>query len=537
MLTSTIVFHYKFANRKNTILVRDGNQDIVDIIGTWANKESIDESMIEKWSDEGLAFWLTPQGTRTIYNAENKNYKNPEPIHKPSTLKYAADLYIEAKGDKDEKIYVKSTRRSAVKDLHDGSLSLDYLIRRGEAFTNTSKIMIEEQVLNRAGGIATRMQNEFPMDSPEWKRWTDRTDQYNATSLTQVMAEYFQDQSIGDVGGPNSQYVPRAGYPGTLAPGEKFLDNYALEDLPHKVLHPWPAMQQFQYHVRWPPTHPMLPPPLLWFGLNNMYTSNFTQSLLDEDCDRIVGGTLMTPKDAIRIAKFHKLGASYEESEQIPHGGSLFSGGFKIPHYNPDHGPTIPKEDTEPPFPDFLLPITNRWMDPFRGLNVSTIKTSAELETDEEIMVEEQIRRLAAERLTRFTQNQDSEIDDDKEIRQTADDLAKILRHRGKALVQPQIDGSDTSSQKEINEEVSVYDKETLAMAEKIIAEREVDRAQRLATAISGKARSARALISYSIETVRDLRTEVERVERDQATRKKGGRRRQRKKTTDGTSS
>ena len=490
--------------------------------------------MIEKWSEEGLAFWLTPQGTRTIHNTENKKYKNPEPVRKPSTLRYAADLYVEANGEEDETIYVKSTRRSAVKDLHDGALSLDYLMQRGEAFTNASKLMIEEQVLNRAGGIATRLQNDYSMDSPEWKRWIDRTDVYNATSLTQVMAAYFQDHSIGDVGGPKSDYVPRAGYPGTLAPGEKFLDNYALEDLPHRVLHPWPAMQQFQYHVRWPPTHPMIPPPLLWFGLNDMYTSNFTKSQLDEKCDRIVGGTLMTPKDAIRIAKFHKLGASYEASEQIPHGGSLFSGGFQIPHYNPDHGPTLPAADIEPPIPDFLLPITNRWLDPFYGLSISTLKSSLELETEEDAMLEEQIRRLAAERLNRYTQNQDSVVDDDTETRQTADDLAKILAHRGKALLQPLIEGADMGLQGQGvvgSDEVSVYDKETMAMAEKIIAEREVDRAQRLAAAISGKARSARALISYSIETVRDLKTEVERVEKDTATRKKSGKRRQRKKT------
>ena len=45
---------------------------------------------------------------------------------------------------------------------------------------------------------------------------------YNATSLTQVFADYFRDYSIGDNGGINvedSDYVAKAGYPGTLAPG------------------------------------------------------------------------------------------------------------------------------------------------------------------------------------------------------------------------------------------------------------------------------------------------------------------------------
>ena len=35
------------------------------------------------------------------------------------------------------------------------------------------------------------------------------------------------------------------------APGENFKENNPFEDLPNRVLHPWPAMQQFQFHVRW----------------------------------------------------------------------------------------------------------------------------------------------------------------------------------------------------------------------------------------------------------------------------------------------
>ena len=66
-------------------------------------------------------------------------------------------------------------------------------------------------------------------------------------------------------------YVPKAGYPGTLAPGINFKEDCPFESLPLKVLHPWPAMQQIQWHVRWPPSHPMIPPPLLWAALNNMF--------------------------------------------------------------------------------------------------------------------------------------------------------------------------------------------------------------------------------------------------------------------------
>lgn len=104
-----------------------------------------------------------------------------------------------------------------------------------------------------------------------WKRWNNQTAKYNSISLKQVFAEYFQDFSIGDVGGKNARYIPKRGYPGTLAPGENFKDNLPIEDLPKRVLHPWPAMQDFQFHVRWPPSHPYIPQPVLWAGLNNLF--------------------------------------------------------------------------------------------------------------------------------------------------------------------------------------------------------------------------------------------------------------------------
>jgi len=58
--------------------------------------------------------------------------------------------------------------------------------------------------------------------------WTNKTTTANATSLTQVFAEYYRDYSVGDNGGINvqeSDYVAKAGYPGTLAPGENFIQD------------------------------------------------------------------------------------------------------------------------------------------------------------------------------------------------------------------------------------------------------------------------------------------------------------------------
>ena len=226
-----------------------------------------------------------------------------------------------------------------------------------------------EELIHRAEDIAIRLKDNFPITSEEWKRWTNKTTQYNATSLTQVFAEYYSEQSIGDIGGDDVDYVPKPGHIGTLPPGVKFQELNGFDDLSKKVLHPWPAMQQIPFHCRWPPSHPMIPPPLLWIGLNNMYTENFTATQMNQPFDQqIVGGVLMEPKDAMRIAKYGKFGLSYVPEHQIKHGGMIFDAAYKIPHYNPDHPPTNP--DPVPPYSEDLHSLVQRWIDPYYGLDV-----------------------------------------------------------------------------------------------------------------------------------------------------------------------
>jgi hypothetical protein len=124
------------------------------------------------------------------------------------------------------------------------------------------------------------LENDFSLISPERQRWNSFAARYNATTLTNVLSEYMYGYSAGDVGKPILDYVPLAGYVGTLAPGEKFIEAHPVHKLPKKVLHPWPAMQQIQWHCRMPVTHPMIPPPVLWLALNNMYTDVSTSHYL-----------------------------------------------------------------------------------------------------------------------------------------------------------------------------------------------------------------------------------------------------------------
>ena len=76
-------------------------------------------------------------------------------------------------------------------------------------------------------------------------------------------------------------------------------------------------MGGIKFHVRWPPAHPMLPPPLLFFGLNNMYTDNFTNWQLSLPYNETVGGLQMEPKDAMRIAKYSRIGNDQYDSFDV----------------------------------------------------------------------------------------------------------------------------------------------------------------------------------------------------------------------------
>lgn len=271
--------------------------------------------------------------------------------------------------------------------------------------------------MNRRDSIATRVKDEFAMSSPVWQRWTDKTDITNTTSLSQVIAEYFQTQSIGDIGGKNVEYIPRRGYPGTLAPGELFKDDSPPDLLPKRLMHPWPAMQEIQFHGRNPVSHPMIPPPVLWAGMNNMFLNNLTTTVLRDSSPTqpVTGGQSMNPADAILIARYATFGKSYEPSQQIKHGGSIFTSGRQIPNYHPDHGPTISDEEAEPPIPKELRPLIERWYSPYDDRDSVDPKTEKEIESQELAATEEEERRAKFEAMYESMQGNLWAIEERKE--------------------------------------------------------------------------------------------------------------------------
>jgi hypothetical protein len=75
---------------------------------------------------------------------------------------------------------VKASKTGMIADLKNGVVTAEELERRGDAFKNLTELYVAEKVVNRADDIATRLKT-YPIVSPLWKTWINKTASYNAT--------------------------------------------------------------------------------------------------------------------------------------------------------------------------------------------------------------------------------------------------------------------------------------------------------------------------------------------------------------------
>lgn len=467
MASTTSYIAVELSPKKKTVLLQRGNKELIDTVTSWNKNKVVDEEKLSRWMNEGLCFPLDNSGTAQLFQTETQ--KNIKAVKKPSSLKYSTDLFVNiADKSSNELKLVSASKVNSVQDIRT-------LQRNGDAFSNISMLFADRAALARVNNIATRIK-DFSPDSRQWKLWMNHTNTYNATSLTQVFQYYFNQHSAGDVGGKEVNYIPKRGYPGTLGPGELFRDNLPITDLPNKILHPWPAMQEHQFHVRWPVSHPMIAPPLLWFALNNMYTQNYTDWMNDTPREELLGGMSMEAIDAIRIARLCTLGMSYDPAVQQPHGGSIVNGAHKMSHYNPDHGPTVPLDEADPPMSESLRAFVERWLPPTYGMDLKVAELPEVYSEDlAEELDEEELRREANEKL-----------------------IAALTGEPD--AVAPEVPGELPRELQEV---------------------------------VAGRTRSRARVIHYSIQTVRDMQDELVRLERDLAARKKSSKKKSRKQDLD----
>ena len=537
----------KDRNEKVSILIDESYNQLIQ--GTLKDsKYIISGNTLQEWVEKGLVYNTDDGAAVTAITSNEKDKKRS--INKKKRLYLDnASTYVNI-GTDEKPLYLNSEKKAMAKDIEKGLVDKDTLSSGGFLFSNLSHLFLDETVTARADDIAIRIRDNYPMTSPLWKRWTSKTNSYNSTSLTQVVAEYFQDYSIGDIGAPSTgdgkDYVPKRGYPGTLAPGETFKQLYALADLPRRILHPWPAFQELQFHVRWPPNHPLIPPPLLWFGLNNMYTDNFTNWELTREIkgrtdDEVIGGTFMEARDAMLIAKNAKFGRCFVQEEQIEHGGMIFYNGHKIPNYTPDHGPTVSTEEAEPPIPEFLLPLTERWLDPLHGVEVERAQVEGLL-TDERLIKEfeseEDMRKRAAEGLLKGrTAKVDLLLDAEmKERGELEDTILKEFEEkalRRKMELGALLDVDNYEDIESIRDENGVVSDELVPEVDRQRSIRYAGDLYQIKSLKARKARSNKQLILYNIDVMQDTQREMAITQSDITVSRSKKKRRKTKRVVD----
>jgi hypothetical protein len=219
---------------------------------------------------------------------------------------------------------------------------------------------------------------------------------------------------------------------------------------------------------------------------------------------------MMNPKDAIRIARFHKIGMCYNQDEQLMHGGMIFKTGRQIPFYNPDHGPTYDAIEALPHIPEHLIPITERWLDPHFGLITATViqPSATSTEQQEDMDEEEVMRQAAAERL--FMKVPELVAEKESELEELRLDKEDLEMRRLKKLKRMEMnfdhDPESLDEEKETKPEELQFDRPTRRMQEKVAL---------------GYARDPRTLITYTIDTIREMSEEIALAEKDIEAKKK----------------
>ena len=198
-------------------------------------------------------------------------------------------------------------------------------------------------------------------------------------------------------------------------------------------------------------------------------------------------------------------------------------------------------EESAPPIPDELLPITNRWMDPHYGLRVEILQSAEDEQTEAEYTEEEEERLQAAIRMGLLGESGEAMgiatgVDGanvasaSPAASKLEKELVKVVNERHKVLY---AHDEDDEVVVDVNEAASASAADPEMYLNYGILPSANDMVKEIVTAVGGKARNKIALIDYQIATFRDLKTEVNRVEKDSVTRKKAGRRKNtRKKTT-----
>ena len=105
--------------------------------------------------------------------------------------------------------------------------------------------------------------SKFKPGSPPWLRWSEHRRNEGDYSLTEAMIEYLSPYS--DIfKGENILYRRKPGIIGTQAIADTAREASPLDQLPNRIMQPWPAVQEIPFNCRWPTPHPNIISPAVW---------------------------------------------------------------------------------------------------------------------------------------------------------------------------------------------------------------------------------------------------------------------------------
>jgi len=142
-------------------------------------------------------------------------------------------------------------------------------------------------------------------------------------------------------------------------------------------------------------------------------------------------------------------------------------------------------------------------------------------EVQQEYDQEEAVRKAAAERaLDLVEQNwKQRDLESDSKVKEAIDDRVEfLLATRLQAMEDEAREGEGYEEGEEEGTALPVASQEDIAMARLTAQEqarKEAEQAKRVADGLAGMARNPRDLITYTIEVIRDMQTDISRAERD----------------------
>lgn len=133
--------------------------------------------------------------------------------------------------------------------------------------------MLDEEIKYLRSKIIPRLQKDFPVDTEQWRRYVNISATREELTVADVIAAFSTDDHIPDEDKlPHMDFQPGDHHtlPWRLDPDHLFDSTRAAKN-ETTIPYPWPYFQKWPMYSRIVAPHPVVFPPTMWIGMNDMY--------------------------------------------------------------------------------------------------------------------------------------------------------------------------------------------------------------------------------------------------------------------------